>query len=240
MLTFGSLFAGIGGFDLGFERAGMTCKWQVEIDEFCLKVLAKHWPKVKRYGDIRETGKHNLEPVDVICGGFPCVDISRAGKKDGINGRESRLWFEYFRIISELRPRYAVVENVSDLLWRGAEIVFRDLASIGYDAEWEIIPAAAIGSPQIRERLFVVAYTDGKHGNTRLVFHEEYRKEILKKGDGYRTRLWSKAPAYPVGVAHGVPARVDRLKSLGNAVVPQVAEWIGRQIVEVETGTRSR
>ena len=90
--TFGSLFAGIGGFDLGFERAGMVCRWQVEIDEFCQKVLAKHWPDVTRYGDVRECGKHNLEAVDLICGGFPCQDVSVAGKRAGLEGKRSGLW----------------------------------------------------------------------------------------------------------------------------------------------------
>ncbi len=230
-MKFGSLFAGIGGFDLGLERAGMECAWQVEIDDYCLKVLEKHWPDVSRYTDVRECGRDNLEPVDLICGGFPCVDISRAGKKEGINGKDSGLWIEFFRIIGELRPQYAVVENVSDLLWRGASTVFGDLASIGYDAEWEVVPAAATGSPQIRERLFIVAYPHGKHGSARLVFHEENRKALLKKGDEYRAKLWAKAPAYPMGVAHGVPARVDRLRILGNAVVPQVVEFIGRRIL---------
>ncbi len=115
-MKFGSLFSGIGGFDLGLERAGMECAWQVEIDEYCLKVLEKHWPSVSRYTDVRECGRDNLEPVDLICGGFPCIDISRAGKKEGINGKDSGLWTEFFRIIGELRPQYAVVENVSDLL----------------------------------------------------------------------------------------------------------------------------
>ena len=235
-MKFISLFAGIGGFDLGLERAGMECVAQVEIDDFCQMVLAKHWPDVPRYGDIRDVGKHNLPEADVVCGGFPCTDLSRAGKKAGINGKESGLWSELFRVISELRPKYAVVENVSDLLWRGASTVFGDLASIGYDAEWDIIPAVAVGSPQLRERLFIVAYPNGKHGSTRLVFHQENRRTLLKKGNGYRIKLWAKAPAYSVGMADGVPNRVDRLKSLGNAVVPQVAEFIGRAIMEASDG----
>ena len=101
-MRFGSLFAGIGGMDLGLERAGMECAWQVEIDPYCQKVLAKHWPDVQRFGDIKDCGAHNLEPVDLICGGFPCQDISLAGKGAGIEGERSGLWSEYHRIICEL------------------------------------------------------------------------------------------------------------------------------------------
>ena len=91
-MRFGSLFAGIGGFDLGLERAGMECVWQVEIDDFCNRVLEKHWPHVKRYRDVHDVGEHNLERVDLICGGFPCQDISNSGSKRGINGERSGLW----------------------------------------------------------------------------------------------------------------------------------------------------
>src|SRR6266704_6055187 len=118
-LTYGSLFSGIGGIDLGLDRAGFQCQWQVEINEYAQKVLAKHWPDVARYGDIRTVGKHILEAVDLIAGGFPCQDISNAGKRAGIEGERSGLWSEYFRVICELRPRYIIVENVAALLGRG-------------------------------------------------------------------------------------------------------------------------
>lgn len=94
-IRFGSLFSGIGGIDLGLERAGMQCVWQVEIDEFCRKVLTKHWPDVPKFNDVRECGKHNLEQVDLIAGGFPCQDISNAGKRAGIDGKQSGLWSEF-------------------------------------------------------------------------------------------------------------------------------------------------
>ena len=161
-MRFGSLFAGIGGFDLGLERAGMECAWQVEIDPWARRVLARHWPSVPRYEDVKEVGHHNLEPVDVICGGFPCQDISHAGKRAGIGGERSGLWGEYARIIRELRPRYVIVENVGALLVRGIDVVLRDLAESGYDAEWDIISAAAVGAPHLRERVWIVAYPD--HG----------------------------------------------------------------------------
>src|SRR5258707_7301969 len=113
--TMGSLFAGIGGFDLGFERAGFKTSWQVEIDPDCQKVLAKNFPEAERFGDIRECGRHNLKPVDVICGGFPCQDISNAGLRVGISGERSGLWGQMWRIIGELRPSYVAVENVAAL-----------------------------------------------------------------------------------------------------------------------------
>lgn len=156
--TMGSLFAGIGGFDLGFERAGFKTSWQVEIDPYCQKVLAKNFPEAERFGDIRECGSHNLKPVDVICGGFPCQDISNAGLRAGIEGERSGLWKEYARIIRELRPKYVVVENVAALLGRGMGVVLGDLAEIGYDAEWQIISAADMGALHLRERVWIVSY----------------------------------------------------------------------------------
>lgn len=156
-MTYGSLFTGIGGIDLGLYRAGMTCKWQVEIDPFCQRVLAKHWPHVKRYGDIRTVGE--LEGVDLIAGGFPCQDISYAGAGAGIDGARSGLWGEMLRIIRLVRPQFVLVENVSALLTRGIERVLGELAASGYDAEWQSLPAAAFGAPHIRDRVFILAYS---------------------------------------------------------------------------------
>src|SRR5690606_21100576 len=149
-MTFGSLFAGIGRFDLGFERAGMECRWQVEIDEFCRKVLAKHWPHVRRWDDVRTFPPEPIDEwrVDVICGGFPCQDISYAGRGAGLKGKRSGLWFEYARIISELGPRFVAVENVAALTTRGLDSVLGTFADLGFDAEWGVVPASAFGSPQ--------------------------------------------------------------------------------------------
>lgn len=270
-VTFGSLFAGIGGFDLGFERAGMACRWQVEIDNYASKVLAKHWPAVHRERDIRQCGQHNLEPVDVICGGFPCQDISYAGLGAGLEGERSGLFFEAVRVVRELRPKAVVLENVAALLTRGLDAVLGTLAAIGYDAEWHCIPAAAVGAPHIRDRVFVLAYCQnngqqqGQPNDTRS--HEricEGQKrgswsccEIVADSDGnnkqrgrstvqiwrqwiteetevngeQRRTKWEIEPA--VGrVADGVPYRVDRLRGLGNAVVPQVAEFVARIVLE--------
>jgi DNA (cytosine-5)-methyltransferase 1 len=246
-LTFGSLFAGIGGFDLGFERAGMVCKWQVEIDDYATRVLEKHWPDVKRYRDVRECGAANLEPVDVICGGFPCQDISYAGLGAGLAGERSGLFFEVVRIIREMGPQFAVLENVAALLDRGMGDVLGSLASIGYDAEWECLPAGAFGAVHCRDRVFVLACnTNGIHD--RAVYRGA-RQRTKTTADGSLQRQgagplpwrdtsrpgwrghWSDEPG--VGrVADGISNRMDRLHGLGNAVVPQVAEWIGRRIVE--------
>lgn len=275
-MTFGSLFAGIGGFDLGFERAGMECKWQVEIDPYCQKVLAKHWPDVRRHDDVRTFPPAGDWKVDVICGGFPCQDISNAGKWAGITGERSGLWTEYVRIIRDLRPRYVVVENVAALLVRGMDRVLGDLAACGHDAEWEVLPAAAFGAPHIRERLFILSYPNvpraarqrehcvsnrprskaarlGARGRSedvpdtvgvglqwRCVAGASQRASGTSTGEAAAGVFGSQGPSGcswavepDVGrLADGVSDRVDRIRGLGNAVVPQVAEWIGRRIME--------
>lgn len=234
-LTFGSLFAGIGGLDLGLERAGMQCRWQVEINEYAQKVLAKHWPDVPRFRDVRDVGATNLTRVDLIAGGFPCQDISYAGKGAGLAGARSGLWFEFARIIGELRPRYVLVENVAALLDRGMGAVLGTLASLRYDAEWHCIPAAAIGAPHRRDRLFLVAYAAGQHVEVHRPAQK--RNKAIAQDTARRLvfsqriqRSWSAEPEF-CRVADGLPSELDRLRGLGNAVVPQVAEFIGRQIV---------
>ena len=226
MATFGSLFAGIGGLDLGLERAGWTCRWQVERDPFCLRVLAKHWPAVARYGDIVALDPERLEAVDLICGGFPCQPVSVAGKR--LAQADARwLWPEFSRIVRALRPRLVLVENVPGLLVRGFGDVVGDLAASGYDAEWDCIPAAAVGAPHRRDRVWLVAHaaSKGLQDGANVAVGEPGANAELERSD-----WWAVEP--DVGrVAHGVPARVDRLRGLGNAVVPQVAEWIGRRLM---------
>lgn len=161
-MKLGSLFSGIGGFELGLERAipGLETIWQVEQDKFCQRVLSKHWPHAKIYDDVRNITKNNVEPVDMLCGGFPCQDISVAGKGRGINeGKKSSLWWEMHRIISELRPRIVVLENVPAITFRGLDDVLGSLSEIGYDAEWCIISAQQFGAPHKRDRWFCVAYS---------------------------------------------------------------------------------
>jgi DNA (cytosine-5)-methyltransferase 1 len=230
-LTFGSLFAGIGGFDLGFERAGMVCKWQVEIDDYATRVLEKHWPNVRRHRDVRECGAANLEPVDVICGGFPCQDISYAGLGAGLAGERSGLFYEAIRIVRELGPRFVVLENVSALLTRGMGDVLGTLAACGFDAEWACIPASCIGAPHIRDRVFIVAYSaQVRWASVKGVFARQAEREL---GRNYRDtgEPWA-GESGVCPVVDGVPFQLEQLAGYGNAVVPQVAEWIGRRIVE--------
>jgi DNA (cytosine-5)-methyltransferase 1 len=352
MLTFGELFAGIGGFSLGLERAGMKCAWQVEIDPYARAVLNKHWPDVPKHDDVRtfpptHTHTHTQDfSVDLICGGFPCQDISYAGKGAGLAGARSGLWHEFARIIGEIRPKYVLVENVAALLTRGMGDVLGTLASLGYDAEWHVIPASAVGAPHRRERVWIIGVrvrndteanspcsdSDcfGSHhsdmhviGDAELQYEQDrvagsvccdvsdanYKSQSAlpvhdvsrcgvpefagsdvadtnrwrqqKRSELHRSKIqqqtyasqrndvggcrshvpnadsagrqqqrrpeptsaeqlaaersgwWESEP--DVGrVAHGVPSRVDRLRCLGNAVVPQVVEVIGRAIVEHE------
>ena len=142
VLTVGSLFAGIGGIDLGLERAGMESRWFVEWDAHCQNVLRRHWPGLPVYGDITTVDWGSVEPVDVLAGGFPCQPVSQAGRKLAQDD-ERWLWPEFERAICHLRPRYVLVENVAALLGRGFDEVVGDLSAIGYDAEWDCIPAAA-------------------------------------------------------------------------------------------------
>ncbi|MBP9898576.1 MAG: DNA (cytosine-5-)-methyltransferase [Gemmatimonadales bacterium] len=226
-LTFGSLFAGIGGMDLGLERAGLVCRWQVEIDDYCRRVLTKHWPDVPKYGDIREVSGEGLERVDLICGGFPCQDISIAGKQAGIDGERSGLWSEYVRLIRVVRPRYVLVENVPNLLALGMGRVLGDLAESGYDAEWDCIPASAVGAHHLRDRTFIVAYAHGIGLEGRVYQRARVGVEAFPT-----PTLWrNPATPYVCRGTDGIPNWLDRLRVLGNAVVPQVAEWIGRRLV---------
>ncbi len=330
------LFSGIGGFSLGLERTGgFETVAFCEIEPYCQAVLRKHWPEVPVYDDVRKltVGRLAADGIypDVICGGFPCQDISVAGKGEGIEGERSGLWSEFARIIGEFRPCYAIVENVAALLSRGMGVVLGDLASLGYAAEWHCIPASAVGAPHRRDRVWVVAYPDspelrqqpgrrsgahgpgstepGDNGSSRTLANSDGRRAsqhaggqpdfglglivrgetLANAGGGRRDRAQGREVEQPrrteaisasevmahayqgdkfgrrgslqmgwgrfaseaiadgnaggtqwcsesdVGrVAHGIPRRVDRLGALGNAVVPQIPELIGRAILATE------
>lgn len=328
------LFSGIGGFSLGLEAAGMRTVAFCEVDPFCRAVLAQHWPGVPIYDDVRTLTATALRrdgiAVDLICGGFPCQDVSFAGKRAGLEGARSGLWGEYRRIVGELRPRFVVVENVPGLLSLGMGTVLGDLSALGYDAVWDCIPASAVGAPHRRDRVWIVAYADrqGQHdgaehaemggaqepmadtcgerhqsdgepgelagasGQAQGEGHQRQRRRRAangrredvadtdfvarnegRKGDGAKVERRRHADrsgeradvrdanvsglalregqsrdvgeelAAPFGaswwliepdvgrVADGVPARVDRLRALGNAVVPQIPALIGRAIM---------
>lgn len=223
-LRFAALFDGIGGMSLGLERAGWSCSCQVEVDDDKRAVLARHWPTTPRFGDIATVDAAQLGPVDLICGGFPCQDLSHAGRRAGIDGERSGLWAHFARLVGELRPRYVLVENTTGLLVRGMGRVLGDLASLGYDTEWDCLPAAAFGAPHLRARVWVLAYPCGER---------EEADDTVFAGRPV-TELCAGWPPEPcVGrVADGLPGGMDRVQWLGDAVVPQVAQWIGQQLLQ--------
>jgi len=304
-MRFISLFTGVGGLDLGLERAGWECVAQVENDEWCTRILNKHWPTVPKWRNIYDVTAEDLPHADAIVGGFPCQPVSLAGKRRAQDD-ERWLWPEFLRIVRAIRPSIVLVENVPGLFSAGFGDVIGGLAEAGYDTEWASVPAAAVGAPHLRWRVFIVAYpvssgvepdtgvrrrdagesstgtrpsisrgeevafagdavtrcadvadtndvrrdgwtreqrpagrresTDGSHkladaDDTGLQGRGEEHglREDREEGETGWGSWWSVEP--DVGrVAYGVPRRVDRLRGLGNAVVPQVAEWIGRRI----------
>ena len=260
------LFSGIGGFSLGLERTGgFETVAFCEIEPFPRKVLAKHWPEVPIYDDVRTLTAERLATdgiaVDVICGGFPCQDISFAGKGAGLAGERSGLFYEVARLVGELEPRYVILENVSALLSRGLADVLGTLASLGYDAEWHCIPASYLGAPHRRDRIWIVAYPSLLQRNGSELYGKHGESQVSELGAGSGSVALANADrtqrqrgglpfgvyaehAYASGaswwgtepnvgrVADGVPDRAHRLKGLGNAVVPQIPELIGRAILD--------
>jgi DNA (cytosine-5)-methyltransferase 1 len=284
------IFAGIGGFSYGLERTGGFKTVQFcEIDPFCRRVLAKHWPDVPCHDDVTTMQFHE-GMADVVTGGFPCQDISFAGKGAGLAGERSGLYRHLVDAIRVVRPRYAILENVAALLSRGLGDVLGDLAAIGYDAECHCIPASAVGAPHRRDRIWIVANARGQqHQGGGPAFrrsiaaelprahphpaplqwplflgHEQDRDHAgagevadavssglqgaghvqgadsrgqeagqpLVSGEGIG-RQWRVEPAI-CRVAHGVPQRVDRLRALGNSIVPQIATLIGEAILTAD------
>jgi DNA (cytosine-5)-methyltransferase 1 len=297
-MTFGSLFAGIGGFDLGLERAGMECRWQVEIDDYAGSVLAKHWPTVTRWGDVRTFPPDDggSWEVDLLCGGVPCQPVSLAGKKRGA-ADERWMWGEFLRVVATLSPRIVVAENPASILSndRGRTFagILAAIQSAGYSVEWHTVSARDVGAPHRRDRVFVVGRKEPSLGKVpvlrALPLHDSRgarprlpmpadrgveRKPVRAQddlADAGRTGLqgavlehageglprprsgtwgnknaevsdtftgWRATEPGVCRVAHGVPHRVDRLRCLGNAVVPQVAEVIGRAIIELDAAHR--
>ena len=286
-MLLGSLFSGIGLFELGLLWSGLVSDvaWQVEIDPYCRSVLARHYPNTDRsVEDVRLANASNILPVDVICGGFPCQDVSGAGKGAGLAGERSGLWYEYLRIVGELRPRIAIVENVASGKKRWLCEVRSDLHALGYRTRALQISAADVGLPHRRERIFVVAYTErqGQPQPQGTVADERGRakygsREPLAHTAGPRRSRWrgyigdnAGRPGSPIDAdrtpqpgmgrdPHGLPDRVDRspagrgveqhgwepartaanvrrrparLKALGNGIVPQCVEAVGRAILD--------
>lgn len=229
-MKFGSLFSGIGGLDLGLERAGFECAWMVENAPYSRRVLDKHWPQVPKFGDIREVRPHELPAVDLVCGGFPCQDLSHAGKRAGLNGERSGLWREFCRIVADLKPRFILVENVHHA-WRSwMPSVRGDLWGLGYASLPLRLSASEVGADHERRRGFVLANPDGEF------LRELSRRWIGASGEVAAEPLdsrWGTAASRMARIDDGVPYGVDRRRALGNAVVPQVAQWIGERILEV-------
>jgi DNA (cytosine-5)-methyltransferase 1 len=236
-LTVLSLFSGIGGLELGLERAGMTTVGQVEIDPFCRKILEKHWPEVPKHDDVRTTvgwwQSQRRPRVDVVCGGFPCQPFSGAGLQLGV-ADERWGWPWFADVVRRVRPRYVVVENVSALLRHRDAFgwLLGDLHSFGFDAEWSVISACSLGASHPRNRLFIVAYS---RGSGLQGLHQAGGRVDLQSVAASLRRNWTPEPKVD-RVAYGIPRRLvrDDLHALGNAVVPQVAEYVGRLIVAAE------
>jgi DNA (cytosine-5)-methyltransferase 1 len=239
MLRVLDLFSGIGGFSLGLERTGgFETVAFCEIEPFCQRVLAKHWPGVPIYDDVRELTGARLAAdgiaVDVICGGFPCQDLSVDGQGAGLAGSRSGLWYEYARLVGELRPRFIVVENVAELLNRGFGEVLGSLAALGYDAEWNCIRASRFGLPHHRDRLWLIAYPDGERLQGWVSDWPIVRAETLPLGE-----IRDEVPARFVTHGHdGLPRVVVRsakpAHAVGNSVAPIIPELIGKAILEAE------
>ena len=226
-MTFVSLFAGIGGACLGLERAGHTCVGQVEIDPYCQRVLRKHWPEVPKHADIRTFHGTEFGHYDLLAAGYPCQPFSHAGDQQG-DQHEHHLWPEVARIIRDTRPHQILLENVVGHLTLGLDRVLADLAALRYDAIWDCVPASALGAPHARDRLWIVAYPD-RDSQPALALDDEARWLPPPTRVGWPE--WTPDPA-TLGMDDGLPRGMDgrRLMALGNAVVPQVAEMIGRRL----------
>lgn len=229
-LTHGSLFSGIGGFEVGADRAGIKTLWNCEIEQYNRNVLKHQWPKVTQYDDIRTM--RNPRYVDVISGGFPCQDISVAGKMEGINGARSGLWGEMYRICREVGPRYIIIENSPALLIRGFETVLCNLSQIGYNAQWQCIRNSAFGYPHKRERLYVIAYSN-KIGLQSDIFEYSCFNSIFRKwspdqinGHTLSERIYQIPACKYIRNGNGFRYWTQRVGSIGNAVNPTLAHYL--------------
>jgi DNA (cytosine-5)-methyltransferase 1 len=233
------LFSGIGGFSLGLERAGMRTVAFCETGKFQRGVIERHWPAVPILGDVTSA---DFPRADVITAGFPCQDISSSGnraERAGIAGSRSGLFWEVIRAVRLVRPRFVILENVAILLARGMGTVLGALAARGYDTQWDCVPAAAVGSPCLRDRVFIVAHTDRSSVVEECDFFPKAELSAPRRRHASGLDLatdgpWSAMPEV-CRVDYGIPGTMDRLSALGNAVVPQIPEIIGRAIMKAHS-----
>lgn len=220
-----SLFSGIGGLELGLEAAGVGhTVVQVEKNSYCRAVLRRHWPEVKQLKDIRDVKGQDLQKPDLICGGFPCQDVSSAGRGAGLAGARSGLWYEFARLVGEARPSWVVVENVASGAKRWVDAVRGSLGKLGYETLPIPLAACDVGAPHIRERIFLLASDPNKNRKPMGAIHEKVARVQSA------SRVFTGWPSpYPLRVDDGLPPRMDRarLQALGNAVVPQCAMVVG-------------
>lgn len=260
-MKFISLFAGIGGFDVGLESIGMEGVGQCEKDEYCSSILGMHWPDTPRWGDIRDmTGtevKSKCGKVNLICGGFPCQPFSHAGKRKGKDD-DRYLWPEMLRVIDEVKPEWVLGENVAGIVNMALDTVLSDLDELGYDQQTFIIPACAVGAPHRRDRVWIVGARRGSFRKSpregvedlppverplrwRDMVVETWEHEPLmgqlaaglpeEEFEGLEEG-WQDVPV--PRVAKGIPERVSKLKALGNAVVPPLVAEIGHVIMDAD------
>ena len=242
------LFSGIGGFSLGLERAGMETVAFCEIKDHSRNILAKHWPNIPIYNDVTKLTKERLDDdgikaIDVICGGFPCQDLSIAGLKKGFSGDKSSLYTHMLRLISDLEPRFAIFENVSNLIsgdgGRWFSMFLSDLAAIGYDAEWHCISASIIGAPHHRDRVWIIAYPQGntiKGSIFQGIKRGQFFKSKPRRGSWrpIPETYWVENKPQFYQMDDGVSGWVGDVSGYGNAVIPQIPEIIGRAIMKVD------
>jgi len=240
------LFSGIGGFSLGLERAGMRTVAFCAIEAHARAVLAKHWPGVPCYDDVRSITAERLRAdgivPNVICGGFPCQDISPAGTGKGLDGERSGLWFEYLRIISDVGPKVAILENSAALLHRGLDRILCGLAEIGYDAEWHCLRASSVGAPFEGDRLYLLATPHQVDGEAGMGLRRHYIEpgQIQRAYNRNRESVWLESACRSARVGDGFSDYVDRRRRterLGNAVVPEIPQIIGEAIMAHHNAT---
>jgi len=234
------LFSGIGGFSLGLERAGFETAAFCEIDKKCHKVLRKHWADVPIFEDVKTLKREDInETIDIICGGFPCQDLSLAGKGAGLGGERSGLWWEMHRLIQEFNPKACIIENVSALRTRGLDTVLRSLAEIGYDAEWHCITASAVGAPHRRDRIWIVAYPNNAGDRTSECDTDGQGQTTQQRREEF-TQSKSSRPCETDTDSHGINGRSESQQPIngGGETVCHEPSRVGSEVAYPDTTGR--